>query len=137
MVVSYTSGFSGSFMNKCNKYGIKVHFKGDNNIKNLLEPPRVKKPSHREGKMQYRYKHHRLDCDEEYIDESTNTFGEIFKHYSKAPSPIYECYNISDHHTTIDYFSIVRRESQNLTTTIKEAIFIRVNDPSLKRNIGR
>ena len=29
------------------------------------------------------------------------------------------------------------REDQNLTSAIKEALFIRVNDPSLNRNIGK
>ena len=32
---------------------------------------------------------------------------------------------------------IVGREDQNLTRAIKEALFIRVNDPSLNRNIGK
>ena len=35
------------------------------------------------------------------------------------------------------YFAIVGREDQNLTRAIKEALFIRVNDPFLNRNIGK
>ena len=34
-------------------------------------------------------------------------------------------------------FSIVGREDQNLIRAIKEAIYIRVNNPSLNRNIGK
>ena len=34
-------------------------------------------------------------------------------------------------------FEIVGREGQNLLRTIKEALYIRVNYPSLNRNIGK
>ena len=37
----------------------------------------------------------------------------------------------------LDNFSIVGWEDQGITRTIKEAILIRVNDPSLNRNIGK
>ena len=40
-------------------------------------------------------------------------------------------------HTTIQNFSIVGREDQNLIRAIGEAIYIRVNNPSLNRNIGK
>ena len=40
------------------------------------------------------------------------------------------------HFTTVDNFSIVGRESKNFARTTKEVILIRVNDPSLNRNIG-
>ena len=34
-------------------------------------------------------------------------------------------------------YSIVGREDQNLMRTIKEALYIRVNNPSLNKNIGK
>ena len=40
------------------------------------------------------------------------------------------------HNINIENFSIVGREDQNLKRAIKEALFIRVNNPSLNRNIG-
>ena len=64
--------------------------------------------------------------------KSVSTFGE-----RKAPSPIYDHYNITGHKISIDNFSIVGREDQNLMRTIKEALYIRVNNPSLNRNIGK
>ena len=71
-----------------------------------------------------------MDCDEEYIGESSRTFGERFK-TSKSQSPIYDHYNTTGHKISIDNFSIVGREDQNLMRTIKEALYIRVNNPSL------
>ena len=62
---------------------------------------------------------------------------ERFKEHLKAPSPIFDHYNITGHNVTIENFSIVGREDQNLMRTIKEALYIRVNNPSLNRNIGK
>ena len=59
------------------------------------------------------------------------------KEHQKAPSPIFDHCNTSGHKVTINNFTIVGREDQNLTRAIKEALFIRVNDPSLNRNIGK
>ena len=78
-----------------------------------------------------------MKCDEEYIEESARTFAERFKEHQKAPSPIYDHYNTSGDSVTIDNFIIVAREDQNLMRTIKETFYIRVNNPSLNRNIGK
>ena len=43
----------------------------------------------------------------------------------------------SGHKVTMNNFTLIGREEQNLTRAIKEALFIRVNDPSLNRNIGK
>ena len=52
------------------------------------------------------------------MGESSRTFGERFKEHQKAPSPIYDHYNITGHKISIDNFSVVRREDQNLIRTI-------------------
>ena len=76
-------------------------------------------------------------CEEEYIGQSARTFAERFKEHQKSPSPIHDHGNISGHKVTINNFTIIGREDQNLTRAINEALFIRVNDPSLNRNIGK
>ena len=83
------------------------------------------------------YKCDRVEGDEKYIGESARTFGERFKDHPKAPSPIYEYSNITSHHTSLDNFGIVGMESQNLSKTIKEGIFIGVSDPSQNSNTGK
>ena len=85
----------------------------------------------------HRYKCDRVECDEEYIGKPARNFAERFKEHLKPPSPVHDHFNISGHIFTIDNFSIVGREEQNLTRTIKEALYIRVNNPCLKRNIGK
>ena len=85
----------------------------------------------------YRYKCDRVKCDEEYIGEFSRTFEERFKECQKAPSPIYDHFNITGHEISLDNFSIVGGEEQNLMRAIKEALYIRVNNPPLNRNIGK
>ena len=50
---------------------------------------------------------------------------------------MYDHSNISGHSVTIDNFSMVGREDQNLKRAIKEALYIKSNNPSLKKNIGK
>ena len=137
MVVPYYKGLSESLKKICGKLGVQVYFKGGNTIKSLLVAPKDQDPILKKSGVIYRYKCGRVDCDEEYIGESSRTFGERFREHQKAPSPIYDHSNNTGHQDTIDNFSIVGREDQNLSRAIKEALYIRVNNLSLNRNIGK
>ena len=55
----------------------------------------------------------------------------------KDPSPIHHHSNNTDHPTSQDNFQIIGREGHGLARTIKESIFIRVNDPTLNGNIDK
>ena len=114
-----------------------MYFKGDKTIKSLLMAAKDKDPILKKSGVIYRFKCGRFDCDEEYIGETSRTFAERFKEHQKAPSPIFDHSNISGHQVTIDNFNIVGWEDQNLSRTIKEALYIRVNNPSLNKNIGK
>ena len=85
----------------------------------------------------YRFKCDRLECDEKYIGETSRTFVERFKEHLKAPSLIHDHSNTTGHTTSLENFSIVGRKEQNLSRLIKESMFIRVNSPSLNKNIGK
>ena len=139
MMIPYYKGLSESPKKICSKHGVQVYFKGGNSIKNLLVAPKDQDSIQQKKKsgVIYRYKCDRVQCDEEYIGESSRTFGERFKEHQKAPSPIYDHFNTTGHNVTIDNFSIVQREDQNLSRAIKEALYIRFNNPSLNRNISK
>ena len=73
-----------------------------------------------------------------------NTLGSQTEHLLKDTKNTWKPYHPSiDHHNTtchdisINSFSIVGREDHNLARSIKETILMRVNDPSLNRNIGK
>ena len=55
----------------------------------------------------------------------------------KTPSPIFEHQNITGNTITVENFKIIGRDVQNMARAIKEAIYIRVNNPTLNRNIGK
>ena len=114
-----------------------MYFKGGNTIKNLLVAPKDQDPILKKSGVIYRYRCGRVDSNEEYIGESSRTFGERFREHQKAPSPIYDHSNNTGYQVTIDNFSSMGREYQNLSRAIKEALYIRVNNPSLSRNIGK
>ena len=122
IVVPYYQGLSESIKRTCNKYGVQVHLKGGVAIKNLLVAPKDQDPMLKKSRVIYKYKCGRVECDEEYIGESSRTFGERFKEYQKAPSPRYDHYNITGHETGIENINIVRREDQNLMRTMTPSI---------------
>ena len=121
----------------CNKHRVQVYFKGGNTIRTFLVAPKDKYPMLKKSEVIYRYKCDRVECDEGYIGEFSRTFGERFREHQKAPSPIYDHFNITGHKISLDNFSIVGREDQNLMRTTKEALYIRVNNPSLNGNIDK
>ena len=136
-VVTYHQGLSESYKNICRKYGIDVHLKGGHTIKDHLMTPKDKDPLLKKSGVIYRYKCDRVDCEDEYIGESARNFEERYKEHLKAPSPIHDHVDISGHNVTIDNFTILGRENHSLLRTIKEALYIRANNPSLNRNIGK
>ena len=137
LVVPYYQGLCESVKRTCNKYGVQVYFKGGVAIKSLLMAPKDQDPMLKRSGVIYKYTCDRVECDEEYIGESSRNFGERFKEHQKAPSPIFDHYTITGHNIKLENFSIVGKEDQNLKRAIKEAMYIRANDPSLNRNVGK
>ena len=78
-----------------------------------------------------------LACDEEYIGESSRTFGETYKVHLKAPSAIHHQNSQTGNPTSHNNFQIIGREGHNLARDFKESIYIRVNNPTLNNNIGK
>ena len=116
-MVSYIHGLGEKFKRTCNKWGIQVHFKGANTIKQLLMAPKDKDNKLQKGGVNYKYKCPQIDCTEEYIGESGRTFVDRYKEHLKAPSPIHLHTTTSRHPVSPDCFSIVDRESQDMPAT--------------------
>ena len=55
-----------------------------------------------------------LGCDNEYIGETSRTFGERYKEHLKEPSPIHQHSNQTGHPTSHNNFQIIGREGHNL-----------------------
>ena len=148
-VLPYTQGLCKSITKICSRYGIQTHFKDNHTIENLLVFPKDKDSMANKSGAIYWFQCRDLACDEEYIGETFRTFGERFKEHLKEPSPIHNhtghpttqdpspIHNHTGHPTTQDNYQIIGWEDHGIAKTIKESIYIRVNNPTLNRNIGR
>ena len=99
--------------------------------------PKDKDPKVNQSGAIYWYQCGDLGCDDEYIGETSRTFGERYKEHLKAPSAIHHHKSQTCHPTNHNNFQIIGREGHNLARNIKESIYIRVNNPTLKNNIGK
>ena len=137
IVIPCTQGLCKSIEKICSRYGKQTQFKSNSTIKNLLVPPKNKDPMENKSGTNYCFQCRDLTCDEECIKQTSRTFGERFKEDLKEPSPINNLSNNTGHSTTQDNFQIIGREGHGIARTIKESIYIRVNNSTLNRNIGK
>ena len=137
IVIPYTTGLCESYKTIYGKYGVHVYFKGGSTLKKLLMFPKAKEEMTKQSNIIYWYKCGRTECNDEYIGESARTFEERYREHLRAPSPIVEHNNATGHTTSVENCKIIGREGHGMTRTIKEAIYIRVNNPSFNKNIGK
>ena len=99
----------------------------------MLVKAKDKDPLDKKSGAIYWYQCEGLVCNDEYIGETSRTFGERYKEHIKELSPIYEHCSNSAQSTNPDNFTIIGREDHGLARTIKESIYIRANNPTLNR----
>ena len=83
VVIPYTKGIGESIKQICGKYGIQVHFKGNTTIKQVLMKPKDQDPKDNKSGVIYNYQCNHLDCNEEYMGETSRTLGERRKEHLK------------------------------------------------------
>ena len=106
-------------------------------IKQLLMKPKDKDHKDQKNRVIYSYQCGDTACRDDYIGETSRTLGERYKEHLKQSSPIHAHIQQTRHIPTTNNFNIIGREDQGLARTIKEAIYIRVNNPTLNKNIGK
>ena len=99
--------------------------------------PKDQDPKEKKSGVIYSFQYNHITCDEEYIAETARTLGKRCKEHLKQPSPIHMHVQQTGNITTEDSFNIIDREDQGQARTMKESIFIRVNNPTLNQNIGK
>ena len=125
------------FRKMCKRKGIQVHFKGTNTLRTMLGNPKDKDPKSNQTGIIYHYKCPQINCPSTYIGESGRCLGERVKEHFKAPSPIHLHSTTTGHPMDSEQFSIVHKEVNSQSRTIKEAMFIWVQDPTLNRNLEK
>ena len=104
IVTPYTQGLCESIKKICGRYGIQTYFKASNTITNLPISPKEKDPMVSKSGAIYWFQYGDLSCDDEYIGETSRTFGERYKEHLKDLSPIHQHNNHTGH--TISHMSI-------------------------------
>ena len=125
MVVSYYKGLSKSIKRSCRKYGVQVHFKGGLTIKNLLMAPKDKEEVQSDTDINvigWSVMKNTLESQQEHLLRGSRNIRRLLPQYMTTTT---HNYNTSGHSVTIDNYSIVGREDQNILRTIKEALYIR------------
>ena len=137
IVVPYIPKASNKFKKVCKSKGIQVHFKGSNTLGTALGNPKDKDPKSNQTGIIYHYQCPHINCTSTYIGESGRTLGDRIKEHFKAPSPTHQHSSTTGHPMDPNQFSIVHKEVNSQPRTIKEAMFIHVQDPPLNRNLGK
>ena len=75
--------------------------------------------------------------EESVIGETSRTLRERYRDHLKQPSPFHAHIQQTGNDPTSNNFNIIGREEQWLARTIREAIYIRVNNTTLNKNIGK
>ena len=75
IVVPYLQGLGENLKKMCSRYGVQTHFKGSTTIKQILVRPKDKDPKDCHSNVIYSYHCKEVDCDEEYIGETSRTLG--------------------------------------------------------------
>ena len=79
-------------------------------LRTSWSPPRTKNPMVNQSGAIYWYQCGDLGCDEEYIGETSRTFGERYKEHLKAPSAIHHHSSQTGHPTNCNNFQIIGPE---------------------------
>ena len=129
IVVPYIPNTCEKFKKLCKRKGIQVHFKGTNTLRTALGNPKDKDPTSNQTGIIYHYQCPRINCPSAYIGESGRTLGDRIKEHFKAPSLIHLHSTTTGHPMDPNQFNIVHKEVNSHSRTIKEAMFIHVQDP--------
>ena len=129
IVVPYIPQTADKFKKLCKRRGIQVHFKGTNTLRTALGNPKDKDPKTNQTGIIYQYQCPHINCTSSYIGESGRSLGERVKEHFKAPSPIHLHSTTMGHPMDPNQFNIVHKEVNSQSRTIKEAMFIYIQDP--------
>ena len=134
IVVPYIPKTTDKFKKLCKRRGIQVHFKGTNTLRTALGNPRDKDPKTNQTGIIYQYQCPHINCPSSYIGESGRSLGERVKEHFKAPSPIHLHSTTTGHPMDPNQFNIVHKEVNSQSRTIKEAMFICIQDPPQQKS---
>ena len=103
----------------------------------MLVRPKDQDSKEKKSGVIYSYHCGAINCGEEYISETSRTLGACYKEHLGEPFPIQVHSQLTGNQLSPDNYNILCREGQDLIGLIKESIYIRINNPTLNRNMGK
>ena len=142
MVIPYHGELSEKLRRVFKDYNISTHFKPINTIRQTLVHPKDKQPKGRVSGVVYGIQcSETFDCNEHYIGETSQPLKKRLQQHSRsssgpAESAVFAHRRASGHEFDFDEVKILDRESRWFERGVKEAIWVRAEQPALNRTGG-
>ncbi len=141
VVLPYIKGVSERIRDAFKKVGVQAHFKGTNTLRNILVSPKDKDTKLSKQDVIYCVPCRDNSCDQIYIGETGRTLGERIKAHITDPNSAVKRHHMDTSHPLPDLLDndikIMGTESNAFKRKVKEAVYIKVNNPPLNQNIGQ
>ena len=143
MTIPYSAGVSEQVKNIFKQYGISVAFKPVNKLRNRLVHVKDKLTRDKQCNLVYGFKCKGPDCTETYVRETKQSLKARFSQHrhpssseQEVDSAIYDHSKRSGHLTDMKDIVIIDRDERWFERGVREAIWERVEKPSLNKHGG-
>ena len=141
--VSTTIPYHGDLSEKLKRiykdYNISTHFKPTNTIRQVLVHPKDKQPKGHQSGIVYGVQcADNYNCTDCYIGETSQPLRKRFQQHTSGSSvsAVFDHLKASGHKTDLEEVKIIDRETRWFERGVKEAIWVRAENPSLNRSGG-
>ena len=141
ITIPYVSGLSEKLRRIFRDKGVPVSFKPKNTLRQALVHPKDKQPKDRQSNIVYAIQCQDSGCEELYIGETKQTLAKRMSQHRRAStgcgdSAVYTHLDITKHSFDNKDVKILDRESKWYERGVKEAIYVKREEPSLNRGGG-
>ncbi|KAJ0057566.1 hypothetical protein NL108_009329 [Boleophthalmus pectinirostris] len=140
VTIPYMAGVSEKLQRIFRQHEIPVYFKTTDTLRQRLVHPKEKTPSHKQSNVLYSIQCSE-DCSERYIGETKQLLHKrMYQHRGESSSgpqsAVYLHLKAMGHSFEDSEVQILAREKNLFERGVKEAIFVKKENPSLNRNGG-
>ncbi len=141
VVMDYIKGLSERIRDIFKRKGVQVYFKSSNTLRRILVSPKDKDPKCNKQDVIYHIPCASDSCNATYIGETCRVLHERIKDHTVNPNSAIRQHHVDTGHplpTPDDSdIKILSVEPNGFKRRVKEAIFIKTNNPYLNQNVGK
>ena len=140
--IPYVSKLSEKIRRIYREYQLPVSFKPYNTLRQKLVHPKDKTPKDKQNNIVYGFRCQDNGCEETYIGETKQTLGKRMYQHRRAStsgcgdSAVYSHLNSANHSFDNRDVIILDRESRWFERGVKEALYVKCEQPSLNKGGG-